>query len=162
MFGSELLTGTQLPFQLRVVFLVKTLHSPLLMFRVHLLLSEIIISHYLLVTFDAQQVRGCFSFNHGFYETFYSIGQEGYKAGSKEAPCRYDHDYSAHHLNSSHPGESSTEETVSHPLQVCTGTWAILVMQSAISCITFPVSSICRQQLLKLNFLQTLSSAASK
>jgi hypothetical protein len=39
-----------------------------------------------------------------------------------------------------------------HPFQVCTGTWASHFMLSAISLITFPSSSICKQQLLTLNF----------
>ena len=49
-----------------------------------------------------------------------------------------------------------------HPFQVWTGTWAMLVIFLVISSKAFPLSSICRQQLLRLNFPHMHFSAASK
>jgi hypothetical protein len=49
-----------------------------------------------------------------------------------------------------------------HRFQVCTGTWASFFILLVISLITFPSSSICRQQLLRLNFPHTQLSEASK
>lgn len=159
MRGAEL-KGLQLPFQPRGGGCL-LLHSPLLMFRMRLCPSEIVMGHYLLVTFYKQQVGGCFSFNHGFYKTFYNISQKRYKAGKKQACREYDHDYSDYWLNSSSQEKHPPKRlSVSHPFQVCTGTQTILVMRSAISSIIFPVSSICGQQLFKLNFPQTPLSEA--
>jgi hypothetical protein len=50
----------------------------------------------------------------------------------------------------------------SHPLQVWMGTWASFLILSVISFMTFPSSSICKQQSLRLNFPQTPPSEASK
>jgi hypothetical protein len=48
------------------------------------------------------------------------------------------------------------------PFQVWTGTWVIFLIWSVISSMAFPSSSICKQQLLRLNFSQTPPSEASK
>jgi hypothetical protein len=49
-----------------------------------------------------------------------------------------------------------------HPFQVWTGAWATFLILSVISFMTFPLSSICKQQLLQLNFLHTPPLDANK
>jgi hypothetical protein len=51
---------------------------------------------------------------------------------------------------------------VSHPFQVWTGTWASFLIPSVIPPVIFPSSSVCKQQLLRLNFPQTPPSEVSK